>query len=150
MSDSESTGRCATGRLAFVVAAGLFALTMSSFLYAMEEAGAAGRAQVVIEIRAAGHEPDWTFRLDPEGRMTFAAERVNLLVLMSAPAAGGTGNPGGLVYGTQSDADQLIAEVASGSCTDDKSGERFTHRVTIRYRGSEYRGCGTLLEVPLR
>jgi uncharacterized membrane protein len=116
----------------------------------MEAASAMGPTQVVLEIRAAGHEPEWTFRLDPEGRVSFSAERMHSLVLMSAPAAGGAGNPGGLVYGTQNEADQLIAEVASGICTDGKSGERLTHRVTIRYRGAEYRGCGTLVEVPRR
>ncbi len=105
---------------------------------------------MAVDIRAAGYGPDWTFRLDHEGRLSFSSERVRALVLMAAPAAGGIGGPGGLVYGAQSEAHQLVAEIATASCTDGKSGEPLTHRVTIRYRGEEYRGCGTLTEVPLR
>jgi uncharacterized membrane protein len=126
------------------------AITAAHFACAMEADGGTMPAQVAIDIRAAGYEPDWTFRLDAQGRLSFSAERMQSVVLMSAPAAGGTATPGGLVYGTQSDADQLIAEVATASCTDAKSGERLAHRVTIRYRGTEYRGCGTIVEVPLR
>jgi uncharacterized membrane protein len=120
------------------------------FAIGMEAADAAQRVRMVIDISAAGYGPDWTFRLDHEGRLTFSSERARALVLMAAPAAGGIGGAGGLVYGAQSEAHQLVAEIAAASCTDGKSGEHLTHRVTIRFQGEEYRGCGTLIEVPLR
>jgi len=116
----------------------------------METAAASAPVPVVIDIRAAGYEPDWTFRLDHEGRLSFSAGQVHSLRLTGAPAAGAVGKPGGLVYGAQSETDQFVAEVATASCTDGRSGERLTHRVTIRFKGAEYRGCGTLVEVPRR
>ena len=148
MSETCST-RQAIARPA-CAAAGVLALLLPPSALATESEDHPKRAQVVLDIRAAGYKPDWTFRLDGEGRLSFSAERMHSVVLRTAPAPGGIDHPGGLVYGTQSDADRLVAEVASASCTDGRSGERLTHRVTIRYRGTEYRGCGTLVEVPRR
>lgn len=142
-----STARSAIRRLACIAGAGgVCALGATPSAVGMEGPAVAARI-VVLDIRAAGYEPDWTFRLDHEGRLNFSAGRMHSLVLTGAPAPGGVGSPGGVVYGTQTAADQLVAEVATGSCTDGRSGERLTHRVTIRYRGAEYRGCGTLVEV---
>jgi uncharacterized membrane protein len=128
----------------------MFACLNAPFATGAQPVDGAERAQVVIDIRAGGYQPDWTFRLDGEGHLSFSAERMHSVVLRTIPAPGGIDHPGGLVYGAQTDTDRLVAEVASASCTDGKSGERLTHRVTIRYRGSEYRGCGTLVEVPRR
>jgi uncharacterized membrane protein len=151
MPGSGSTGRGAIRRLACLAAAGgVCGPGAMPFAVGMEGPAVATARIVVLDIRAAGYEPDWTFRLDHEGRLNFSAGRMHSLALIGAPAAGGVGTPGGVVYGTQTDADQLVAEVATGSCTDGRSGERLTHRVTIRYRGAEYRGCGTLVEVLLR
>jgi uncharacterized membrane protein len=141
----------ATARPACTAATvGMFALLAAALAFGTEADLDSKRGHLVMDIRAAGYQPDWTFRLDGEGRLSFSVDRMQSVVLRTAPAPGGVDHPGGLVLGTQSDAGGLVAEVASASCTDGKSGERLTHRVTIRYRGTEYRGCGTLIEVPLR
>jgi len=103
-----------------------------------------------VDIRAAGHTPDWTFALDREGRMSFEAERAQPVIVLTAPVSGPPAVSGGMIYGARTEAQELVAEVATTGCTDAKSGERLTHYVTIRLNGQEYHGCGKATGVPVR
>jgi uncharacterized membrane protein len=103
-----------------------------------------------VDIRAAGYTPDWTFALDREGRMSFESERAQPVVVLTTPVSGSPALSGGMIYGARTEAEELVAEVATTGCTDARSGERLTHYVTIRLNGQEYHGCGKATGVPAR
>lgn len=103
-----------------------------------------------VDVRAVGHTPDWTFELDRAGKMSFATDRADPVVLTTAPLPTDPPGAGGVIYGVRNEAQELIAEIASAGCTDAKSGQLLTHYVTIRLNGQEYRGCGTASGIPIR
>jgi uncharacterized membrane protein len=101
-------------------------------------------APSTIDFRAAGYEPPWFFELERPGGIRFSTEGRTTVVL---PARDFTVSAAqrGVIYGTRSDAHELVAEIVEMSCSDSISGERLSHTVTIRLDSIEYHGCGRRL-----
>jgi putative lipoprotein len=102
-------------------------------------------AQPDLEFRAFGFEPRWLFDLDSRGGIRFTVENGAPFIL---PARGPILDSGrsGIVYGTRTETNEMLAEIVESSCLDATSGKRLTHTVTIRLNGREYRGCGAALK----
>lgn len=121
------------------LASALLSLGFTTALQAMEPQLAAERAS--IDFRAAGYDPAWLFELEGRGGIRFVADGRTTVVpavreFAVSPAQGG------IIYGTRTGSQELLAEIVQLSCADAVSGERLSHTVTIRLDGREYHGCG--------
>ncbi|MGZ8155845.1 MAG: hypothetical protein ACXWUK_11135 [Burkholderiales bacterium] len=132
------------------VAIAISALASPGHGFASDAAAGLATGPGPVAVRAAGYQPDWTFAVDPQGRLSFAEDRGSSLVLTAAPVVGEPARPGGMIYGARTGAQEIVAEIAAVGCTDARSGKRLTHHVTIHFQGREYRGCGEAVGVPAR
>lgn len=102
-----------------------------------------------VDFYAAGNEPFWNVRIDFEKKMVFNPMEGEP---MSTPAVEGAlamdADPPRIRYGAEVESGNLIVEIISEECTDNMSGEKFTHRVQVDIRrGTDqeyttYEGCG--------
>ena len=105
-----------------------------------QSAAAASEGSDSIEFRAAGREPDWALELNQAGCFLFTAHG-SQPVYAAIPAAMEV-DAGGVLYGARDGFRQVDIGIERRVCRDAPNSAAFTHAVTVRVNGAEYRGCG--------
>ena len=117
---------------------GSFSLACATPVHAMDGV----QTPIATEFRAVGYDPLWLLEVDGRGVVRFSVDGENADVQLSAKGLILGTRSSGVVYGSRTDAHELLAEIAEVTCLDAVSGSHLTHTVTIRLDAREYRGCG--------
>lgn len=104
-----------------------------------------------IDFTARGNEPFWSLEIDFDSGIKFTS--LTDITELNMPVAAGTksGDGKSIVYRAVTNAGELKITVNEISCSDNMSGEKFSHTVTVRAKRSadnvftEFSGCGKYL-----
>jgi uncharacterized membrane protein len=98
-----------------------------------------------VQFRAIGQEPGWHLEVTDGERIQFVGDYGETTWSARTPHAAVSPGLSSLGWSVQERGESLHVHVTDEPCFDVMSGEPYPSTVTVRFRGSEHRGCGRFL-----